>query len=367
MKSQEPRPRRLLILLGFVLVACCGVARPQTSPTTAPTPATMPTPAAATRTPAPATVQAGAQGATRQFVRLNVIVTDGANRFVADLRQEDFLVEEDGAPQSIAYFSTEPVPVSYGVVADNSGSMKSLLDTITRAAATLFLANQPGDEAMLSRFVDRDNINVLQDFTADPNSFAKGLANMRTEGGQTAVIDGVYLSVQHTAGRRAEEPGRRRALVLLTDGEDRSSYYKLAELEKLLEQTDVQVFAIGLIMNLDKVGGIVRKSPREKAVNLLNTLARKSGGRVFYPKNREELIAAVNEISHDLRTQYVLGYQPSDASRDGKLRNIQVKLSEAAAAAGKRTVHARPVYVAPGAKAEETNNSKEKSPRRTSP
>jgi Ca-activated chloride channel family protein len=249
---------------------------------------------------------------------------------------------------------------------DNSGSMKSLLDSLIRAAATLFLANKAGDEAMLARFVDSNNIHVVEDFTTDPDHFAKGLSAMGTERGQTALIDAVHLGVEHVARRRVEETARRRALVLLTDGEDRSSYYRLAELEKLLERADVQVFVVGLVMNLDKEGGIIGLSKREKAVKLLNTLARKSGGRAFYPKNPEELIAAVNEISHDLRTQYVIGYQPSNAKHDGKLRNIRVKLSEHAAAE-KRTVHARAVYVAPGAKRVEKNGSNDKSPRLAAP
>ena len=283
-------------------------------------------------------------------MRLNVIVTDESNRVVGDLRQEDFRVEEDGVPQTITYFSREAVPVSYGLVVDNSGSMKGLLNIIARAAATLFLANKPGDEAALSRFVDSDNINVLEDFTVDQNSFAKALASMRTEGGQTAVIDGVYLSVEHVARRRVEEINRRRALVVLTDGEDRSSYYKVAELEKLLEKVDVQVFVIGIVTNLSKEKGFIRKSAQEKALKLLNMLAQKTGGRAFYPKNMEELIVAVSAISHDLRTQYVVGYQPSNANRDGKFRKTQIKLSESAVAVGKRTIHARPGYIAPGAK-----------------
>jgi Ca-activated chloride channel family protein len=346
MKYPESLQGRLLILLGFALVAC-GLARAQTTPATAPTPA-------ATQTMHPASAaQAGAPHAN-QSVRLNVTVSDESNRFVENLRQEDFRVEENGVPQTITSFSAGAVPVSYGVVMDNSGSMKSLLDSLIRTAATLFLANRAGDEAMLARFVDSYNIQVIEDFTADPNAFAKGLSGMRTEGGPTAVLDAVHLSVEHIAKRRIEDTTRRRALVLLTDGEERASYYKLSEVEKLLERTDVQVFVVGLIMNLDKVGGYIHKSEREKAVKLLNTLARKSGGRAFYPKNREELIAAVNEISHDLRTQYVIGFQTSNARPDGKLRNIQVKLSEQAAV-GKRTVHARPVYVAPGAKSVEKN------------
>jgi len=367
MNSQPPRHRRTLILLGFALVACVVAtdgARVANAQTQSPATTAVQTPA---QTPAPIPAQPAATPAS-QPVKLDVIVTDESNRFVGDLRQEDFLVEEDGVPQSVTHFSKEVVPVSYGVLVDNSGSMKGLLEGLAQTAATLFLANQPGDEAMLSRFVDSDNINMLEDFTADPNRFAKALASMRTEGGQTAVIDAVYLTVKHIAGRRADETNRRRALVVITDGEDRVSYYRIAELEKLLEKANVQVFVIGLIMNLDKDSGFMRPSSREKSVKLINTLAQKTGGRAFVLKNMKELAAAVNEISHDLRTQYVIGYQPSNASRDGKFRKIQVKLSKTATAAGgKRIVHARPGYFAPGAKGLEKNEPPEKSLRLKSP
>ena len=294
-------------------------------------------------------------------MRLNVIVTDKSNRSVMNLRQEDFRVEEDGVPQAITYFSTEAVPVSYALVVDNSGSMKDLLETLARTAASLMAANQPRDEASLLRFVSSEQVNVLVDFTTDPYALARGLSSMRTEGGQTAVIDGVYLGVEQVAGRRAEETNRRRALVLLTDGEDRSSYYKISELEKLLDKSDVQVFAIGIITNLDKEGGIIRKSARENAVKLLNKLAQETGGRVFYPQKMRDMIFAVNEISRDLRTQYVIGYQPTNGNRDGKFRKVKVRLS--AAAGDGRDVHVREGYFAPGGKPGEKNESKEKRPR----
>jgi len=299
-------------------------------------------------------------------MRLNVIVSDESNRVVADLRREDFRVEEDGVPQTLTHFAREAAPVSYTLVVDNSGSLRSVLDNILRACATLVSANQPADETSVTRFVGSDQITVVEDFTDGQAALMKGLSGMYVEGGQTAVVDAVYLSALRVAERRTDEVGRRRALVLLTDGEDRSSYYRPSELEKLLRKLDVQVFVIGIVSILDRNEGIISKSPRDKATAFLNSLARETGGRAFFPKNVKEMQEAVNEIARDLRTQYAISYQTSNPNRDGKFRKVQVKLSEATAG-GKRTVHTRSGYFAPGGKDEGKKESKEKSPRPKSP
>jgi len=311
-------------------------------------------------------VQSPAQPAA-QAVRLNVIVTDKSERFVADLRQEDFRVEEDGVPQPITHFAREMSPVSYAIVVDNSGSLRSLMNYIIGSAGLLVEANRPDDETMLVRFVAANNISVLQDFTANQAALLKALEGMYVEGGQTAVIDAVYLSAVRVAEHRAGESApRRRALVLLTDGEDRSSFYKLSELQTLLRKTDVQVFAIGLLQNLEAEGGFIRKSAKDNAVKLLDTLTQETGGRAFYPKKPQGLKEAITEISNYLRTQYVIGYQPANASRDGKFRKVQVKLNESASGA-KRSVHTRSGYIAPGAKVDGKTQSKENAPRLKSP
>ncbi|HEV2883081.1 MAG TPA: VWA domain-containing protein [Pyrinomonadaceae bacterium] len=342
MRTQKPRPHRFLFLLGLTLVACCGVGRAQVSNTQTQPPAT------AMQTPAPATPQTMAQPASAP-VRLNVIVSGESKGVAADLRPEDFRVEEDGVPQTITHFARAESPVSYTLVVDNSGSLRGVLDDILRACAALVAANRPGDETSLTRFVGRDQITVPQDFTAEQWRLNRGLESMYVEGGQTAIIDAVYLSAERVAARRTDEAGRRRALVLLTDGEDRASRYKLSELQKLLRKHDVQVFVIGVVSVLDKGQSLLRaKGPREKATAFLNGLAQETGGRAFFPKNAKEMQAAVAEIARDLRTQYAISYQTSNANRDGKFRKIQVKLSEAAGS-GKRTVHARSGYFAPDA------------------
>ncbi|HEV2801940.1 MAG TPA: VWA domain-containing protein [Pyrinomonadaceae bacterium] len=344
---------RPLLLLILSLVAFGSIARAQATNTPTPNPQT-PNPAKAQTPAAPSQTPTGTP-ATTGTVRLNVIVTDAANRSVGDLRQEDFRVEEDGTPQTITQFAREELPVTYTLVVDNSGSLRNIFENMLRAGAALVAANKPGDETSLTRFVSADNISVMQDFTGNQSLLVRGLESMYIEGGQTAVIDAVYLSALRVAEQRDGDGTRRRALVLLSDGEDRASRYKQSELQKLLRKLDVQVFAIGVVSILPNDSSFIRPSPRNKATAFLNTLAAETGGRAFFPKNVKELQEAVGEIARDLRTQYTISYQPSNTNADGKFRKVQVKLSETAKG-DKRSVHARAGYFAPGKNMQTTEN-----------
>jgi len=350
MRSQQPRQRPLLILLGLALIACAQATSAQ-----------IQTPAPA-QNPAALPAQTPAQPPSRT-VRLNVIVTDESNRSVTNLRQEDFRVEEDGVPQTITQFARVELPVSYTLIIDNSGSFKKILEHMLRAGGALVSANKPGDETSVTRFIDSEKIEVVQDFTANRSQLMEGLDSMYVEGGQTAVVDAVYLSAERLGELRGGEIAtRRRALILLSDGEDRGSYYKQRELQKLLRKLDVQVFVIGIVEFLSQKPGFRSKSSKEKAVALLNSMAKETGGRVFFPKDIKELQDAVNEIARDLRAQYTISYEPTNITADGRFRTIQVKLNFATTG-GTHTVHTRSGYVAPGATDVKKKDSKDKSSR----
>lgn len=122
---------------------------------------------------------------------------------------------------------------------------------------------------------------------------------------------------------------RRRALIVITDGEDRSSFYKQEQLFARLREEDVQIFVIGFVNELDKDAGLIRKSPRDKAVNLINKLASETGGRAFFPESISELPQIANEIIRDMRTQYVIAYDPTNKTQDGTYRAIKVTVDQA--------------------------------------
>jgi Ca-activated chloride channel family protein len=265
-----------------------------------------------------------------ELVTLNVRVIDRNNRPIDNVRQHDFHVFEDGAPQPIETFTREEVPISYGLAVDTSGSLRSQLQGVIDAGKTIINSNKPGDETFLMRFISKDLIETVQDFTSNQESLMDGLDSFYIEGGQTAIIDAVYLGAEHVAEYKKGDDSdrRRRALILITDGEDRNSFYKQPQLFQRLREEDVQIYVIGFVNELDKEGGLIAKSPKEKAVALLNRLATETGGRAFYPQSLTELPQIANEIVRDLRTQYVLTYNPTNKLRDGSFRAIKVAVDE---------------------------------------
>ena len=264
-------------------------------------------------------------------IKLHVRVIDRNNRPVGDVRQEQFRVFENGQPQTITWATKEEVPITYALVVDNSGSMRSQLPKVIESGKTIVNSNKPGDDTMVVRFVDSDKIETIQDFTSSRNDLLDALETLYTEGGQTAVMDAVYLTAERLSQHKKADPlddRRRRALVLVTDGEDRASFYKQDQLFAALREMDVQIYVIGFVNELDKEGGIIKKSPREKAVKLINRLATETGGRAFFPNSLSELPQIAQEITRDLRTQYVIAYKPTEQARPGEFRAVKVAVDD---------------------------------------
>src|SRR5262249_23706144 len=152
-------------------------------------------------------------------------------------------------------------------------------------------SNKPQDEASIIRFISRDKITVEQPFTPNKADLMDTLDNLYIEGGQTAIIDAVYLAVQQVGEyEKAEKDDRkRRAIILVTDGEDRDSYYNEAQLGDLLRESDVQIFVIGFVGDLQKEGGFISKSPQAKAKSFLERMAEETGGKSYFPNSVGEL------------------------------------------------------------------------------
>src|SRR5205814_6943774 len=212
------------------------------------------------------------------------------------------------------FFTQQEVPVIYGMAIDTSGSTRPIFTQILDAAKTILNSNKRGDETFLERFISSDKIETVQDFTANKDALLDGLDSLYVEGGQTAVIDGVYLAAEHVAEYKKgnDDDRRRRALIVVTDGEDRASYYNEIQLFQRLREEDVQIYVIGFVSELDADKGFIRKSSKEKAVALLNKIAGETGGRAFFPQTLSELPQVANEIVRDLRTQYVVSYDPTN-------------------------------------------------------
>jgi Ca-activated chloride channel homolog len=265
-----------------------------------------------------------------ELVTLHVRVIDRNNHPINNVQKDEFRIMEDGVAQPIFSFTREEVPVMYGLAVDTSGSLRPAFEQVINASKAIINSNKRGDETFLERFISSDKIETVQDFTASKDSLMDGLDNLYIEGGQTAVIDGVYLAAEHVAEykKSGDDDRRRRALIVVTDGEDRASYYNELQLFQRLREEDVQIFVIGFVNELEADKGLIRKSPREKAVNLLNRLASETGGRAFFPNSISELPEIANEIVRDLRTQYVVSYDPTNKAHDGTFRSIKVMVAD---------------------------------------
>ena len=266
-----------------------------------------------------------------ELVNLNVRVIDRNNRPINNLKQAEFKVFEDGVVQQIEFFSKSEVPTNYTLVIDNSGSLRPQIEQVIEAGKIIVDTNRPDDETSVIRFVSRDKISIEQPFTANKVDLIDALDNLYIEGGQTAIIDAVYLAAERVSEYEKKRDGndrKRRALVLVTDGEDRDSFYNEAQLFELLRETDVQIYVIGFVNDLSKERGFIRKSPQGKAKSFLERLASETGGRAYFPAATSELARIATEIASELRTQYSIGYIPSNDKNDGSFRNIKVVVDD---------------------------------------
>lgn len=330
-----------MVLIGFlsaiIIISAVQSSAAQESPsgmrlrqigTAAPTPTPVPSPSA---TPPKFNVEDEVIRVETELVNLNVRVVDRNNRPIRNLRESDFLIFEDNVRQQIGFFSQSDVPTNYSLVVDNSGSLRGQIEKVIEAGKILVSGNRPFDETSVIRFVSSNNISILQDFTNEKQYLFDALDEMYIEGGQTAIIDAVYLAAQRVGEyEKSVDPAdrKRRALVLITDGEDRNSFYTQEMLFELLRETDVQIYVVGFVDELDSTGGFIRKSDQSKAKSLLTKLAEETGGKVYFPKSVTELSSIAADIGSEMRTQYSIGYIPSNDRKDGTYRNIKVSVKD---------------------------------------
>ena len=276
-----------------------------------------------TPTPLPIKEEEGIITVETELVNLNVKVVDRNNRPISGLREADFKIFEDGTPQQIGFFSFSEVPTNYGLVIDNSGSLRPQLEKVIEAGKILVNANRPADETMIIRFISRDKITIEQPFTTNKADLNDSLDNL--------FIDAVYLAAEKVSEYkidRGKDDRKRRALIVVSDGEDRDSYYSETQLFEMLRESDVQIYAIGFVKELSKDGGFISKSPQNKARSLLQRLADETGGRAYFPESTADLAGIAKEIGSELRLQYSIGYIPSNDRKDGTYRNIKVVVTD---------------------------------------
>jgi VWFA-related protein len=242
------------------------------------------------------------------MVMIPANVTDRDDRPILHLHKEDFRLFEGSTEQKIESFSIDQAPVSLGIVFDASGSMRNKIDSSFSAVEQFLKTSLPGDEFFLVQFSDVPKL--LIPFTPDADEITGNLGLIRPQG-WTAMFDAICMAVNEM--RFAKNP--RKALLILSDGGDNNSRYSDGEVINLLREADVRLFAIGLFDN----------------ARFLKKAAADTGGAVVAVHNLNDLPDAVDRLSTQLRSQYLLGYYPAQAQNDGKFHRVKVMLSQAAA------------------------------------
>lgn len=317
---------KLSSILVFLLLTFPTFVKNQTTGTPLPSPTLTPTPE-----PTPIEDTEILRIDTEE-ISLNVRVIDSRNRPVNNLDKTQFSVYENDVLQPITSFTTEEVPIISTLVIDNSRSLRSELAKIVEAGKILISTNGSKDKTSIVRFVSKEKIEILSDFTSNKNLLNYVLDNLFIEGGQTAVIDAVYQAttkIMQYENIQNKIDLRRRSLIVVSDGDDRGSLRQESELFELLRRSDVQIYTVGFVNNLNDELDLNEKiSQKQKARTFLTQLAVITGGKAYFPESIEQLSQIAEDISSDLRTQYLITYLPTNENRDSRFYDIKVTVKD---------------------------------------
>jgi Ca-activated chloride channel family protein len=270
-----------------------------------------------------------------EVVSLNLVVTDSGGHQVPGLHAEDITLLEDGVPQPISLFAQEEWPIRLQLMIDGSGSMATALPVAKRAATRLLQTLRPGDEAEVAQF--NRGLRVLQASTGDLSALERAVDAV-SAAGDTALYNALYVTLKDQARNRNADEMQRRAIVVLSDGEDTASMVDDEQLIDLARRAGVAVYTIGLLTR--PAAGLPAPTV---PTYVLTALARETGGRAYFPRSLAELDGAYDLIASELRTLYGVGYVPLNPSADGRWRRIAIRTR-----LGSLQVRHRSGYYSPG-------------------
>ncbi len=265
--------------------------------------------------------------AETRLVVLHVLVTNGRGELVTNLDRGAFSVYEDGRRQSITLFRCDDVPISLGLIIDNSRSMRPVRASVEAAALAFVHASNRQDEVFVLNFADEPRIDVP--FTNDVQVLESGIARIDSIGG-TAMRDAILTAERYLRDRATHD---RRALLVITDGNDNASTVSTAQLRKVVEQSGSVIYAVRLVR--ESPSGEDRSGEGE-----LDHLTELTGGDVHYVASTSDADRAVLEIAHRIRNEYTIAYTPANQALDGSYRAVRVKVTRP----GGLKVRTRPGY-----------------------
>ena len=295
----------------------------------------------------PAPPQEPQQGQYRIQTQVNLVVLhtsvlNDRSIFVPGLKQENFRVFEDKVEQKLSVFKQEDVPVSFGLVIDNSGSMREKRPQVNAAALTFVKTSNAADEGFVVNFNDDYYLDTEHDFTSDLNEMKSALERIDARG-STALYDAVIGSLDHLKKGSRDK----KVILVVTDGEDNASRHSLENAVEQAQRNDALIYAVGVFSDDD-----IKHNRRamKKARGALTELANATGGLAFFPEDANDTESICTQIAHDIRNQYTLAYYPTNTARDGTFRSVQVQVIPPRTA-GKLSVRTRTGYYAPRAPA----------------
>jgi VWFA-related protein len=244
---------------------------------------------------------------------LHATVVDKSGHLVTNLPQGAFQVYEDGVQQQVKYFRREDIPVSLGLVIDNSGSMRDKRQKVESAALTLVKSSNPQDEIFVVNFNDEAFLDTKKDFTNDVKELEEALTKIDARGG-TAMRDALRMSIDHVKEKGKKD---KKALLVVTDGNDNASIVTLENLVKSAQQSEVLIYAVGVLNEEDK-----REAKRARRA--LDALAEATGGQAYYPNELADVEKIAQQVAHDIRNQYTIAYSPLKQELDNTYRQIKV-------------------------------------------
>ena len=255
-----------------------------------------------------------------ELVSLNVTVTDGA-KYVTGLEQEDFEVYEDGAKQSLSFFSHVQQPIALAILLDTSNSMEEKLATAQEAAIGFVRRMKKDDVIQVVEF--NSQVRVPQPFTNDTNALERAIRQTSVNG-STSLYNAIYVSLRALKDERAKnaEEIRRQAIVVLSDGDDTSSVIEYDDVLDLAKRSETAIYAIGLRQQETGRGKF------KEAEFVLRQLSQETGGRVFFPTSIGELPKIYEQISEELASQYTMAYSSKNPMRNGAWRRIDIRVSK---------------------------------------
>ena len=254
-----------------------------------------------------------------EVIRLSVSVTDEKGRHVSGVAEKDFAVFEDGVRQDLSFFTRDALPLSGALLLDCSASMDQKLRVAQEAGVRFVRALRPQDAAQVVQFSDR--VQVLQDFTSDQGVLEGALRTTRASGA-TVLYNSLYVTLKELRDQGTPDAPRRRAVVLLSDGEDTASLATEDQVLALGREGEIAVYAISLRLDTTLAR---EEAAVSRAKYFLTTLTRDTGGEVYFPERLSDLDTVYSRIAEDLRSKYTLGYVSTNGNRDGRWPRIQVR------------------------------------------